>query len=179
MILGQYCYHIHHPFEFKKSEGKTTSCAVSPKYGWALSGPLPLKQAAALPSKEKPIADDKLPNQLSKWWDIEPYASIGHSKDEPWENKSHEIGRSTAIQRWKIQSWRSLAKWQSKVAEKLLLCDVQRKSLERRQQKKTTLKKRCQEKHQIALSVNIEAKILQIAVPTDDCWSVWFLFRED
>ena len=53
---------------------------------WALSGPLPVKQAATLATTATSIADDKLANQLSKWWDIESYASncdvTGHSKEE-------------------------------------------------------------------------------------------------
>ena len=86
MILGQDCYDIHHPFEFKKSEDKAAPWAVKSKIGWALSGPLPAKQAATLVTTATSIADDKLANQLSKWWDIESYASncdvTGHSKEE-------------------------------------------------------------------------------------------------
>ena len=57
------CYDIHHPFEFKKSESKAAPWAVKSKICWALSGPLPAKQAATATS----IADDKIANQLSKW----------------------------------------------------------------------------------------------------------------
>ena len=52
----------------------------------ALSGPLPAKQAATLATTATSIADDKLANQLSKWWDIVSYAPncdlTGHSKEE-------------------------------------------------------------------------------------------------
>ena len=86
VILGQDCYDIHHPFEFKKSEDKTAAWAVKSKIGWALSTPLPAKQAATLATTATSIADDKLANQLSKWWDMESDASkcdvTGHSKDE-------------------------------------------------------------------------------------------------
>ena len=86
VILGQDCYDVHHPFESKKSEDKTAPLAVKSKIGWALSGPLPAKQAATLATTSTSIADDKLANQLSKWWDIESYASncdvTDHSKDE-------------------------------------------------------------------------------------------------
>ena len=86
VILGQDCYDIHHPFEFKKSEGKAEPWAVKSKIGWALSGPLPAKQAATLATTATSIADDKLANQLIKWWDIESYASncdaTGHSKEK-------------------------------------------------------------------------------------------------
>ena len=86
VILGQDCYDIHHPFEFKKSEDKAAPWAVKSQIGWALSGPLPAKQAATLATRATSIADDKLANQLTKWWDIESYASncdvTGHSKEE-------------------------------------------------------------------------------------------------
>ena len=86
VILGQDSYDIHHPFEFKKSEDKTAPCAVNSKIGWVLSGPLPAKQAVTLATTATSIADDKVANQLSKWWDIGSYASncgvTGHSKDD-------------------------------------------------------------------------------------------------
>ena len=69
VILGQDCYDDHHPFESKKSEDKAAPWEVKSKIGWALSGPLPAKQAATLATTATSIADDKLANQLSKWWD--------------------------------------------------------------------------------------------------------------
>ena len=48
VILGQDCYDIHHPFEFKKSRDKAAPWAVKSKVGWALSGTLAAKQAATL-----------------------------------------------------------------------------------------------------------------------------------
>ena len=85
MILRQNCYATHHPLKFKKSEDKAAPWAVKSKTGWALSGQLLAKQAETL-STATSIADDKLANQLSKWWDIESYASncdgTGHSKEE-------------------------------------------------------------------------------------------------
>ena len=67
LILGQDCYDIYHPFEFKKSEDRAAPWAVKSKIGWALSGPLPAKHAATLATTATSIADDKLANQLSKW----------------------------------------------------------------------------------------------------------------
>ena len=97
VILGQDCYDIHRPFEIKTSEDKSAPWAVKSKFGWALSGPLPAKQAAILATTATSIADDKLANQLSKWWDIESYASncdiTGHSK------KSNEESRCGSKQR--------------------------------------------------------------------------------
>ena len=46
VILGQDCYDIHHPFEFKKSEDKTAPWAVKSKIGWVLNGPLPAKKGS-------------------------------------------------------------------------------------------------------------------------------------
>ena len=85
VILGQDCYGIRHPFEFKKSEDKTAP--------WAC-GPLPVQQAATLATTATSIADDKLAKQLSKWWDIESYASNcdvnGHSEEEQRAIKTFE-----------------------------------------------------------------------------------------
>ena len=63
VIPGQDCYDIHHPFEFKKSRDKAAPWAVKSKIGWALSGPLPAKQAVTLATTATSIADDKLANQ--------------------------------------------------------------------------------------------------------------------
>ena len=62
VILGQDCYDIHRPFEFKKSEDKTDPWAVKSTIGWALSGPLPAKKAATLATTATSIADDNLAN---------------------------------------------------------------------------------------------------------------------
>ena len=53
VILGQDCCDIHHPVEFKKSKNKAAPWAVKLKIGWALSGPLPAKQAATLATTEQ------------------------------------------------------------------------------------------------------------------------------
>ena len=56
------------------------------KIGWALSGPLPAKQATALATTATSIEKEKLATQMSKWWDIESYTSkcdfTAHSKEE-------------------------------------------------------------------------------------------------
>ena len=67
VILGQDCYDIHHPFDFRKSKDKIATWAVKSKIGWALSGPLPAKQDPNLATTAASIADDKLANQLNKW----------------------------------------------------------------------------------------------------------------
>ena len=86
MVLGQDCYDIHHPFEFNRSKDKAAPWAVISKIGWALNAPLPVKQTAPLATTATSIADEKLANQLSKWRDIESYASncdvTGPSKEE-------------------------------------------------------------------------------------------------
>ena len=111
VILGQDCYDFHHPFEYKKSEDKAAPWAVKSKIGWALSGPLPAKQAATLAITAKSIADDKLANQLSKWWDIESYASncevTGHSKDEQRAVKTLEQTTRFNGERYEVELlWR-------------------------------------------------------------------------
>ena len=45
------------------------------KIGWALSGPLPVKPAPTIAATATSVSEDKLASQLSKWWDIESYAS--------------------------------------------------------------------------------------------------------
>ena len=63
------------PIEFKKSDDRTSPWAVNLKIRWALSDPLPAKQAATLATTATSVSEDKLAGQLSKWWDIESYAS--------------------------------------------------------------------------------------------------------
>ena len=75
VIIGQDCYEIHHPLEFKKSEDKALPWALKSKIGWAVNGPLPAKQAANLATTATSVSEDKLAKQLSKMWDIESYAS--------------------------------------------------------------------------------------------------------
>ena len=262
VILGQDCYDIHHPFEFKKSEDKAAPWAVKSKIGWALSGPLPAKQAATLATTATSIADDKLANQLSKWWDIESYASncdvTGHSKEEQRAIKTLERTTRFNGERYEVGLlWRED---EVKLPNNFYSAMGQLKSLERRLQKDETLKKRYQEtigtdvnagyvrkvdqaelnetkdklqwylphhpvinphkpekvrrvcnaaakyqgvalndklllgpdllqsligiifrcrEHQIALSADIEAMFLQVAVPKNDSRCLRFLWRED
>ena len=58
VILGQDCSDIYRPLEFKKSDNKTAPWAVKSKIGWALSGPLPAKQAATLATTATSESDD-------------------------------------------------------------------------------------------------------------------------
>ena len=94
VILGQDCCDIHHPLESKISDNKTSQWVVKLKIGWAIGGPLPVKQAATLATTATSVSEDKLANQLSKWWDIKSYASTcdvtGYSKDEQRAIKSLE-----------------------------------------------------------------------------------------
>ena len=117
------------------------------KIGWNLSGPLPPKLAATLATTAISIADDKLANQLSKWWDIESYASncdvTGHSKEEqraiktleqttPFNGKRYEVGLL----------W---GEDESKLPNNFYSAMGQLKSLKRHLQKDEMLKKRHQE----------------------------------
>ena len=262
MILGQDCYDTHHPFEFKKSEDKTAPWAVKPKIGWALSGPLTAKQAATFATTATSIADDKLANQSSRWWDIESYASncnvTGRSKDEQRAIKTLEQTTRFNGERYEVEFlWREE---ELKLPNHFYSAMGQLKSLERRLQKNETVRKRYQEtidtdltagylrkvyqtehnenrnrlqwylphhpvmkphkpekvrrvcnaaakyqavalndellsgpdllrsligiifrfrEHQIALTAEIEARFLRVAVPNDDCRCLRFLWRED
>ena len=144
VILGQDCYDIHHPFEFKRSEDKAAPWAVKSKIGWALSGPLPANQAATLAIAATSIEDDKLANQLSKWWDIESYASkcdvTGHSKDEKREMKTLEQTTRFNGERYEVGLlWREE---EVKLPNNFYSAMGQLNSLERRLQKDETLRKR-------------------------------------
>ena len=147
VILGQDCYNIHHPFEFERSEDKTAPWVVKSNIGWALSGPLPAKQAATLATRATSIADDKLANQLSKWWDIDSYASkcdvTGHSKNERRAIKTLEQTTRFNGERYEVGLlWREE---EMKLPNNFYSAMGQLKSLERRLQKDETLLKRYQE----------------------------------
>ena len=117
------------------------------KIGWALSGPLLAKQAATLATRATSIADDKLENQLSKWWDIKSYASncnvTGHSKEEQRAIKMLEQTTRFNGERYDVGLlWRED---EVKLPNNFYSAMGQLKSLERRIQKDETLRKRYQE----------------------------------
>ena len=101
VILGQDCYDIHHPSEFKKSEDKAAPwAAVKSKTDWALSGPLPAKQAATLATTSTSIADDKLANQLSKWLGYRVLRfQLRHRSFKRGTTNNQDVGANNAIQR--------------------------------------------------------------------------------
>ena len=116
------------------------------KIGWALSGPLPPKQAATLATTARSIADDKLANQLSKWWDIESYASncdvTGHSKEQRAIKTVEQTTRFNG-ERYEVGLlWRED---EVKLPNNFYSAMGQLKSLEPRLQKDETLQKRYQE----------------------------------
>ena len=117
------------------------------KIGWALSGPLPVKQAATFAKTAKSIADDKLANQLSKWWDIGSYASncdvTGHSKEEQQAIETLEQTTQFNGERYEVGLlWRED---KVELPNDFYSAKGQLKSLERRLQKEETLKNRYQE----------------------------------
>ena len=73
---------------------------------WALSGPLPAKQAETLAVTATSVTDDKLANQLCKCWNIESNASnfdvIGHSKDEQRAIKTLEQTNRFTGERYEV-----------------------------------------------------------------------------
>ena len=86
MILGQNCYPIHRPEEYK-SCANGEPWAVKTKLGWTLCGPLPQKKAVQMTASCVTASeDDALAEQIKLWWDIESYASrcdvSGRSKED-------------------------------------------------------------------------------------------------
>ena len=85
MILGQNCYHIHRPVEYKNcTNGEPW--AVKTKLGWTLCGPLPQQKAVQMTASCVTASEvDALAEQIKTWWDIESYASrcdvSGRSKE--------------------------------------------------------------------------------------------------
>ena len=77
MILGQNCYPIHRPEEYK-SGTNGEPWAVKTKHGWKHSGPLPQQEAVQMTvSCVTASEDDALAEQIKTWWGIESYASRG------------------------------------------------------------------------------------------------------
>ena len=147
VILGQDCYDIHHPLKFKRSNGKAAQWAVKSKIGWALSGPLPTKQAATFATTATSVSEDKLASQLSKWWDIESYASncdvTGHSKDEQRAIKTLEQTTRFTGERYEVG--RLWPEDKVKLPNNFYSAMGQLRSLEKRLQKNDTLRQRYKE----------------------------------
>ena len=106
-----------------------------------------MEQAATLATRATSIADYKLANQLSKWWDIESYASnsdvTGHSKKEQRAIKTLEQTTRLTGARYKVGLlWREE---EVKLPNNFYSAMGQLKSLEPRLQKDETLGKRYQE----------------------------------
>ena len=146
------------------------------KIGWALSGPLPAKQAATLATTATSIADDKLANQLSKWWDIESYASncnvTGHSKEEQRAIKTLQQTTRFNGERFEIGLlWRE---------EEVKLPNNysamgQLKSLEQRLQKDETLRKRYQETIETDVNAGYVRKVDQTELNETRNRLQWYL----
>ena len=71
---------LRHSSPIRIQEGRQQNSSMGSeieytKIGGALIGHLPMKQAAALATTATSVSGDKLASQLSKWWDIESYAS--------------------------------------------------------------------------------------------------------
>ena len=167
VILGQDCYDIHHPLEFKRSDDKTAPWAVKSKTGWAVSGPLPAKQAATLATTAISVSDDKLANQLSKWWDIESYASnsdvSGHSKEEQRAIKTLERTARFTGERYEVGLlWREDEVKFYSATNNFYSAMGQLKSLERRLQKDDMLQKRYQETIDTDVKAGYVRKVQQV-----------------
>ena len=135
---------LRRTFEIRRSEDIAAPRAVKSKISWDLSGPLSAKQAATLATTAPSIADDKLANQLSKWWNIESYASncdvTGHSKEEHRTIKTLQQTTQLNGKRYDVGLlWRED---EMKLPKNFYSAKWQLKSLERRLQKDETLGKR-------------------------------------
>ena len=102
-----------------------------------VSGPLPAKQAATLATAATSVSEDKLANQLIKWWDSESYASncdvTGHSKDEKRAINTLEQTTRFTGERYEVGLlWREE---EVKLPNNFYSAMGQLKSLERRLQK--------------------------------------------
>ena len=121
---------------------------MKPKIGCALSGPLPAKQAATLVTTATSLADGKLANELSKWWDIESYASncdvTGLSKEKQRAIKTLEQTTRFNGERYEVGQRNEVVK-EVKLPNNFYYAMGQLKSLERHLQKDETLRKRYQE----------------------------------
>ena len=239
----------------KKSEDKTAPWAVKSKIGWALKGLLPAKQSATLATTATSIADDKLANQLSKWWDVEAYASncdvTGLSKEEQRAIKTLQQLTRFNGERYEVGVlWREEVKLPNNFYSAIEAAQVPRTTLRKRYQetidtdvsaghvrkvdqaelnetkdklqwylphhpvinpqKPEKVRRVCNaaakyqgvalndkllsepvllqsligiifrfREHQIAISADIEAMFLQVAVPNDNNRCLCFLWRED
>ena len=100
VILGQDCYDIQEV----RRQSCTMGSEIKDRLGlkWSVSA----KQATTLATTLTSIADDKLANQLSKWWDIESYYSncdvTGHSKEEQRASKTFEQATRTNGERQEV-----------------------------------------------------------------------------
>ena len=147
------------------------------KNGLALSGPLPAKQAATLATTATSIADDKLANPLSKWWDIESYASnfdvTGHSKEEQRAIKTLEQTTRFNGERYEVELlWRED---EVKLPNNFYSAMGQLKSLERRLQKDETLKKRYHETIDTDVNAGYVGKVDQAELNETEDKLQWYL----
>ena len=157
MILGQNCYHIHRPVEYKScTNGEPW--AVKTKLGWTLCGPLPQQKMTA--SCVTASEDDALAEQIKTWWDIESYASrcfvSGRSKEDEkalqmLEQKTKFVGERYEVGLlWKRRDTFLPNNYSSALS--------QMKSLEYRLEKKPELKKLYQD----SIKVGVEKGFVRI-----------------
>ena len=165
VILGQDCHDNHHPLEFKKSEDKTGP--------WAL----PAKQVATLATTANSVSEDKLASQLSKWWDIESYASNcdlnGQSMDEHRAIKTLEQTTRFMGERYEVGLlWREDGR---KLPNNFYSAMGQLKSPEGRLQKDAMLQKRYQETIDTDVKAGYVRKVQQVELNETGDKLQWYL----
>ena len=138
---------------------------------------VPAKQAATLATTATSIADDKLANQLNKWWDIESYASncdvTGHSKEEQQAIKTLEQTTRFNVERYEVGFlWRED---EVKLPNNFYSAMGQLKSLERCLQKEETLKKRYHETIDTDVNAGYVCKVDQAELNETEDKLQWYL----
>ena len=147
------------------------------KIGWALSGPLPAKPAATLATTATSVSEDKLANQLSKWWDTESYASncdvTGHLKDEQRANKTLELITPFTGERYDVGLlWRED---EVNLPYNFYSAMGQLMTLEQRLQKDDILRKRYQETIDTDVKAGYVRKLQQVELNATRDKLQWYL----
>ena len=100
VILGQNCYDIRQPLERKNS---TVNGSVG--------GEIESRMVPYQRGKQQLSIREKVASQLSKWRDMESYASNKlwcHRLIDRWKESNQGLGANNLIYRWRIRNWTSL-----------------------------------------------------------------------
>ena len=157
------------------SDKKTTLWAVKSKNKWVL----PAKQRATLATTSNSMLEDKSASQLSKWCDIESYASncevTGHLKDDRRAIKTVEQTIRFIGERYEIGLlWRED---ELMVQNNFYLATGHIKSLERRLQRDDTLRQHYQETNDTDVKADYVRKVKQVELNDIRDKIQWYLLH--